>query len=577
MQRLARAVPIAPHVTAYAVSVLAATHPDQPRRPELVRDYVRYGGSPRGAQALVTAGKIYALLDGRFNVSIDDIRAVALPALRHRVILNFEGEAEGITTEAIVRRSSTPSPPPASSSAALAPTRDDGTMTDRSQPRRATAPGEAGQAGVPPVGHRPDGLRRGLPAAARAPAPDHEAARSWRVKGGRRSVKRGQSVEFADFRDYTLGDRPAPQTRLERPRPLEKLFIKRSTSRKRDVTISFLLDLLRRRWQPAKPPEIADSRSGPQAAALGYIGLASEDRVAVTSLAARAGRRTGCPARFWPVSACCPALSAINAATGRRTCRGRAATRRAAHGRGVSCCISDLLDPAADKVIRELAATGSELIILHVLSPDELDPTLEGDVRLVDVETGDGIDVTVDLATIDDYKARLAAWQEGFADLAAARGATYVRLSTDVPLADLVFAELRAAGAGVGRAMSLPVAARAARAAVRAGRRRDVPAQAAARRARRAVDAAVQRAPDRRRGERPGSALREACSCCSSCCSSLLAILAPAVPGATGGLAGDVVVVIDTRRAWPRPDVRRPAPEAKARSSRRSRAAGERT
>ena len=103
MQRVTRAVPIAPHITAYAVSLLAATHPDQPRAPELVRDYVRYGGSPRGAQALVTAGKIYALLDGRFNVSTDDIRAVALPALRHRIILNFEGEAEGITTEAAVR------------------------------------------------------------------------------------------------------------------------------------------------------------------------------------------------------------------------------------------------------------------------------------------------------------------------------------------------------------------------------------------------------------------------------------------------------------------------------------------
>jgi MoxR-like ATPase len=103
MQRLARAVPIAPHVTAYAVSVLAATHPDQPRAPGPVRDYVRYGGSPRGAQALVTAGKIFALLDGRYNVSIDDIRAAALPALRHRVILNFEGEAEGMTPEAIVR------------------------------------------------------------------------------------------------------------------------------------------------------------------------------------------------------------------------------------------------------------------------------------------------------------------------------------------------------------------------------------------------------------------------------------------------------------------------------------------
>ncbi len=102
MQRLARAVPIAPHVTAYAVSVLAATHPDQPRAPQLVRDYVRYGASPRGAQALVTAGKIFALLDGRFNVAVDDIRAAALPSLRHRIILNFEGEAEGITTEAVV-------------------------------------------------------------------------------------------------------------------------------------------------------------------------------------------------------------------------------------------------------------------------------------------------------------------------------------------------------------------------------------------------------------------------------------------------------------------------------------------
>jgi MoxR-like ATPase len=112
MQRLARAVPIAPHVTAYAVGLLAATHPDQPRAPQLVREYVRYGGSPRGAQALVTAGKIYALLDGRFNVSIEDIRAVTLPALRHRVILNFEGEAEGITPEAIVRAILDAVPPP---------------------------------------------------------------------------------------------------------------------------------------------------------------------------------------------------------------------------------------------------------------------------------------------------------------------------------------------------------------------------------------------------------------------------------------------------------------------------------
>jgi MoxR-like ATPase len=112
MQRLARSVPIAPHVTAYAVSVLAATHPDAPRAPELVKQYVRYGGSPRGAQALVLAGKIHALLEGRYNVATDDIRAVALPALRHRVIRNFEGEAEGITSDAIVRAVLDAVPPP---------------------------------------------------------------------------------------------------------------------------------------------------------------------------------------------------------------------------------------------------------------------------------------------------------------------------------------------------------------------------------------------------------------------------------------------------------------------------------
>ena len=91
-------------------------------------------------------------------------------------------------------------------------------------------------------------------------------------------------------------------------------------------------------------------------------------------------------------------------------------------------------------LVQLLVAT---LIVLHILSPDELDPALEGDLRLVDSETGEGIDVTVDLATLDDYKARLAAWQDGFADLAARRGATYVPISTDVALADLVFAELR--------------------------------------------------------------------------------------------------------------------------------------
>ncbi len=102
MIHLARQTPIATHVTAYAVRLLQATHPTSPLATHMVRRYVRYGSSPRGLQAMILAGKIMALLDGRYNVALRDIRTAALPALRHRIILNFDGEAEGISTDAIV-------------------------------------------------------------------------------------------------------------------------------------------------------------------------------------------------------------------------------------------------------------------------------------------------------------------------------------------------------------------------------------------------------------------------------------------------------------------------------------------
>jgi MoxR-like ATPase len=103
MQRLARDVPIASHVMAYAIRLLRGTHPETERVPEIVSTYVRYGASPRGAQAMVLGAKINALLDGRFNVAYGDVQAVAPAALRHRIILNFEGEAEGISTDSVVR------------------------------------------------------------------------------------------------------------------------------------------------------------------------------------------------------------------------------------------------------------------------------------------------------------------------------------------------------------------------------------------------------------------------------------------------------------------------------------------
>jgi MoxR-like ATPase len=104
LQKLVRQVPIATHVKDYAVRLVLATHPKTETAAAITNQYLRFGSSPRGAQVLVLAGKVRALMQGRFNVSFDDIQAVASAALRHRLILNFEAEAEGITTDMVVAR-----------------------------------------------------------------------------------------------------------------------------------------------------------------------------------------------------------------------------------------------------------------------------------------------------------------------------------------------------------------------------------------------------------------------------------------------------------------------------------------
>jgi MoxR-like ATPase len=99
---LIRDVPIASHVRELASRIVTATHPQWEHAPEITRRYVRYGASPRGAQALVLGAKVRALVQGRYNVSLEDIRALAAPALRHRVILNFAGESEGVDPDTLI-------------------------------------------------------------------------------------------------------------------------------------------------------------------------------------------------------------------------------------------------------------------------------------------------------------------------------------------------------------------------------------------------------------------------------------------------------------------------------------------
>jgi MoxR-like ATPase len=95
---------IAPHVQDYVIRVVLATHPQGIYAVGMTNQFLRYGASPRAAQAITLAAKVRALLDGRFHVSFQDAKDVAIPAMRHRLILNFEGEAEGITTDMVLEK-----------------------------------------------------------------------------------------------------------------------------------------------------------------------------------------------------------------------------------------------------------------------------------------------------------------------------------------------------------------------------------------------------------------------------------------------------------------------------------------
>ena len=102
IRRQANEVLIAPHVRDFAIDVVLRTQPDQPNAPEVTKKFIRYGSSPRGAQSLVQAGRVRALMRGRLNVAIEDLRELSLPALRHRIILNFDAHAEGKTEDQVL-------------------------------------------------------------------------------------------------------------------------------------------------------------------------------------------------------------------------------------------------------------------------------------------------------------------------------------------------------------------------------------------------------------------------------------------------------------------------------------------
>jgi uncharacterized protein (DUF58 family) len=259
------------------------------------------------------------------------------------------------------------------------------------------------------------------------------------MKGLRRSSKRGQSVEFADYRDYTIGDdlRSLDWNVYAR---LERLFIKLFIEEE-DVTVHVLLDASGS-MDGGQPDKLLFGKRA--AAALAYVGLASYDRVSLAVLQGRAARRFPAVRGTDRIFRVLADLSGVRPAGG-ATDLASAARHYAAQltQRGPLILISDLFDPNAERAIAELAGTRCQLAVLHTLSPDELDPPLEGELRLVDRETGGAVDVTADLATLDDYRTRLADWQQALDAACSKRRASYVSVPTTLPLADLVFAELR--------------------------------------------------------------------------------------------------------------------------------------
>ncbi|MGH2455978.1 MAG: DUF58 domain-containing protein [Candidatus Limnocylindria bacterium] len=259
-----------------------------------------------------------------------------------------------------------------------------------------------------------------------------------RMKGERRSVRRGQSVEFADYRNYTAGD-DLRQLDWNVYARLERLFIKLFVEEE-DVTVHVLVDASRS-MDFGLPNKLAFARRA--AGALAYLGLAHLDRVSVAFLGdghATTLRPLRGKARVFEV------FRFLSAPRSERHTGLAAAAREYAgrlRGRGPLLLISDLMDPGYLDALRDLAGTRCQLSVLHVMSPDELDPQIPADARLVDNETGAGVEVSGDDDLVERYRTRLAGWQEEIGTFVARRGGSYVTVPSDLDLADLLFDTLR--------------------------------------------------------------------------------------------------------------------------------------
>jgi uncharacterized protein (DUF58 family) len=265
-------------------------------------------------------------------------------------------------------------------------------------------------------------------------------AMSGQLQGERRSTKRGQSVEFADFRPYSSGDdfRRIDWNAYAR---LERLFIKLFIEEE-DLSVHLLIDTSKSMdW--GDPNKLWYARRA--AGALGYIALAGLDRVTVTGLSGSNGNGSFFPPHRGKAAAFDLFTFLQNLSSDGQTDLAPKLRSYAARATlpGPLLLFSDLMDDGWADGLRSLASRKYEVTVMHILSPDEVDPTLVGDLKLIDSETRSTVEITADFDLLARYKDGLTDWREEIRRFCTARGVHYIPIVTSLAFDELLFAWLR--------------------------------------------------------------------------------------------------------------------------------------
>ena len=264
------------------------------------------------------------------------------------------------------------------------------------------------------------------------------------MQGERRSTKRGQSVEFSDFRPYVPGDdfRRIDWNAFAR---LERLFIKLFVEEE-DLTVHLLIDTSNSmNWgQPSKLEYAIKTAS-----AVGYVALVGLDRVTATALGCE---KLSAKNYFPPKRGKKAALSLftflqslssiIPSENGRSTATWLSSYAASAKQPGPLLIFSDLMNDGWRQGINFIGGRNFEISLLHILAPDEVNPDLRGDFKLIDSENKLGVEITADFETLERYRMRVKAWQESWRVYCRARGMHYLPIETSLPLEELLYAKL---------------------------------------------------------------------------------------------------------------------------------------